>query len=190
MLARRNSLTELEIYNKSKQIQEIFTASSFFEKSKVLGVYLAHCSEVRTEIIIEAGFRIRKTIAVPRVIDSASMRFYEIDNISKNSLLEGKYGIPEPKRTERDISEAMDLLIAPGIAFDLHGYRLGHGMGYYDRFLESKGHLTVIGLAFDFQLTRTRFLPHSKDDIKIDNIVTETGFHSFPSRLNRSQYLF
>ena len=62
MLARRNSLTELEIYNKSKQIQEIFTASSFFEKSKVLGVYLAHGSEVRTEIIIEAGFRIRKTI--------------------------------------------------------------------------------------------------------------------------------
>jgi 5-formyltetrahydrofolate cyclo-ligase len=73
----------------------------------------------------------------------------------------------------------MDLLIVPGIAFDLHGYRLGHGMGYYDNFLRNNGQMTVIGLAFDIQIIKTRFLPHSKYDVKIGNVVTESGFQSF-----------
>jgi 5-formyltetrahydrofolate cyclo-ligase len=176
MLAKRDRLTELEIHNKSKQIQETFTASHFFKESRVLGVYLAHGSEVRTQTIIEAGFENRKIIGVPRVIDSSSIKFYEIEAFSMNFLLKGKFGIPEPKGTERDVTRSIDLLIVPGIAFDLHGYRLGHGMGYYDRFLKRKENMKVIGLAFDFQLTKTRFLPHDIHDMKIDNILTETGF--------------
>lgn len=177
MLAKRNGLTELEIHNKSKQIQDIFTTSSFFEEASILGVYLAHGSEVKTQMIIEAAFRNMKTIAVPRVIDSTSVRFYEIDEYGMNSLLKGRFGILEPNGTENDVSKAMDLLIVPGIAFDSHGYRLGHGMGYYDNFLRNKGQMTVIGLAFDFQIIK--ILPHSKYDMKVDNVVTETGFHSF-----------
>jgi len=178
MLAKRNGLTEPEIHSKSRRIQEIFTTSSFFEEANILGVYLAHGSEVRTWMIIEAAFRNMKTIAVPRVIDSASMRFYEINQYSMNSLLKGKFGILEPNGTESDVSEAVDLLIVPGIAFDLNGYRLGHGMGYYDNFLRNKGQMTVIGLAFDFQILKIGLLPHSKYDMKVDNVVTEMGFHS------------
>ena len=96
-----------------------------------------------------------------------------------NSLVKGKFGILEPNGTESDVSAAMDLLIVPGIAFDLHGYRLGRGMGYYDNFLRNKGQMTVIGLAFDIQIRRTGFLPHSKHDLNVDIVVTETGFRSF-----------
>jgi 5-formyltetrahydrofolate cyclo-ligase len=179
LIARRNSLSKLEIRNKSKQIQEIFTASSFFEQSEVLGVYLAHGSEVKTRMIIDAGLRNMKTIAVPRVIDSGSMRFYKIDEYGTDSFFKGKFGILEPKRTGSDLSKSMDLLIVPGIAFDLHGYRLGYGMGYYDNFLRSKRKMTVIGLAFDFQIKRKQTLPHSKYDIKVDHVVTESGFQPF-----------
>lgn len=179
MLAKRNCLTELEINSKSKQIQEIFTASSFFEQANILGVYLSHGSEVRTQKIIEACFRNMKTIAVPRIIDSKSIRFHEIDEHRMNSLLKGKFGILEPNSTENEVSKSMDLLMVPGIAFDLHGYRLGHGMGYYDNFLRNNGQMTVIGLAFDIQILKTRFLPHSKYDVKIGNVVTESGFQSF-----------
>jgi 5-formyltetrahydrofolate cyclo-ligase len=179
MLAKRNCLTELEINSKSKQIQEIFTASSFFEQANILGVYLSHGSEVRTQKIIEAGFRNMKTIAVPRVMDSKSMRFHEIDEYRMNSLRIGKFGILEPNGTEIEVSKSMDLLIVPGIAFDLHGYRLGHGMGYYDNFLRNNGQVTVIGLAFDIQIIKTQFLPHSMYDVKIGNLVTESGFQSF-----------
>jgi 5-formyltetrahydrofolate cyclo-ligase len=179
MLAKRNRLTELEIHDKSKQIQEAFTASNFFEEANTLGVYLSHGSEVRTQKIIEACFRDMKTIAVPRVIDSASMSFHEIDEYHMNSLLKGKFGILEPDGTESEVSKSMDLLIVPGVAFDLHGYRLGHGMGYYDKFLRNNGQTTAVGLAFDIQILKTQLLPHSKYDVKIGNVVTESGFQSF-----------
>ena len=178
MLAKRNGLNEQEIHSKSKLIQEIFTASTLFKESNILGVYLSHDSEVETRMIIEAGLRKMKTIAVPRVIDSGSMSFHKINGFRMNSLVKGKFGILEPNGTESDVSAAMDLLIVPGIAFDLHGYRLGRGMGYYDNFLRNKGQMTVIGLAFDIQIRRTGFLPHSKNDMKVDIVVTETGFRS------------
>lgn len=179
ILAKRNALTEQEIQSKSRQIQEIFTASSLFRESHVLGVYLSHESEVKTQMIIEAGLRKMKTVAVPRVIDSGSLSFHKIDRFRMNSLAKGKFGILEPNGTEKDVSAAIDLLIVPGVAFDLHGYRLGRGMGYYDNFLRNKGQMTVIGLAFDIQIRRTGFLPHSKHDMKVDIVVTETGFRSF-----------
>lgn len=178
MIARRNNLSELEIHNKSKLIQETFTSSSFFEQSVVLGVYLAHGSEVKTWMIIDVGLRNMKTIAAPAVIDSATMRFYKIDRYDMDSFVRGKFGILEPKRTGSDLSKSMDLLIVPGVAFDLCGNRLGYGMGYYDNLLRDRGKMTVIGLAFDFQIKRNQTLPHSKYDFKVDQVVTETGFQS------------
>jgi 5-formyltetrahydrofolate cyclo-ligase len=175
MLAKRNGLTELEILSKSKQIQEILIASRYFEESKVLGVYIPRGSEVRTQMIIDEGFKSMKTVSIPRIIDASMMRFYEMNEDRIRNLVNGKFGIPEPTGTENDVSGAMDLLIVPGIAFDLQGYRLGHGMGYYDNFLRNKGKLRSIGLAFELQVTKKRFLPRYKYDMKVDNIVTETG---------------
>jgi 5-formyltetrahydrofolate cyclo-ligase len=177
MLAKRNALTGFEIYHKSMQIQEILTRSRIFERSKVLGVYIAYGSEVRTRMIIEAGFRTNKVIGVPKVIDPNIIKFYQVHDFTTKSLCNGKYGISEPKETTKDVSEMIDLLIVPGLAFDTRGYRLGHGRGYYDRFLTEKRNMISIGLAFDFQLAKTQTLPHTRDDMKIDKIVTETGIH-------------
>jgi 5-formyltetrahydrofolate cyclo-ligase len=89
--------------------------------------------------------------------------------------------IPSPT----DAAEALtpDLVIAPLIAFDAAGYRLGQGGGYYDRTLEilrsaalrAKGRLFVIGLAYAGQ--QVERIPRGAHDQPLDAILTESGYH-------------
>ena len=86
----------------------------------------------------------------------------------------GAFGILEPRPTgiEHQADEA-DLIVVPGVAFDLSGHRIGYGKGYYDRFLkhpERKTHL--VGLCHDFQLIDGS-IPIDRHDIQMDIIVTD-----------------
>ena len=82
------------------------------------------------------------------------------------------YGILEPKKDKiKNISsDKIDLIIVPGVAFDLKGNRMGHGKGYYDRFLNLVKS-TSIGLAFEFQIIEN--IPVESHDKPIDMIITE-----------------
>lgn len=64
-----------------------------------------------------------------------------------------------------------DLLIIPGIAFDIRGYRLGLGKGHYDRYLSKNNKSKTIGVCFSDNLLER--LPNEPHDCKMDYIVTE-----------------
>ena len=84
--------------------------------------------------------------------------------------------IPSP--TEDAEALTPDLVIAPLVAFDRHGYRLGQGGGYYDRTLaalRAAGRLFVIGLAYAGQ--EVDQVPRDAHDQPLDAILTETGYH-------------
>ncbi len=71
-----------------------------------------------------------------------------------------------------------DIVIAPLLAFDTAGFRLGQGGGYYDRTLEglrAAGPLFVIGLAYAGQGIDA--VPREAHDQPLDAILTETGYH-------------
>ena len=85
----------------------------------------------------------------------------------------GAYNILEPKIDsiiDVDIS-LIDLIIVPGVVFDIYGNRIGHGKGYYDRLLNSTNNIFSIGLAYKFQVVD--FIKSEKHDEKIDYIITE-----------------
>lgn len=76
-----------------------------------------------------------------------------------------------------------DLVIAPLLAFDRAGYRLGQGGGYYDRTLEQlrkAGSVFVIGLAYAGQ--QIDAAPRDDHDQPLDAILTETGYYRVPTR--------
>ncbi len=95
---------------------------------------------------------------------SIEVRPYE----GADKMKKGKFGIPEPQ-TET-YKGKIDLIFVPGVAFDKAGNRMGRGGGYYDRFLRNFRHTTKIGVAYDFQITKT--IPTTWNDIKLDKVIT------------------
>ena len=82
----------------------------------------------------------------------------------------GKFGVREPAASCAEIPlNRFDLVLVPGLAFDLHGHRLGRGKGFYDRIL-AKASGIKCGVAYDFQLLES--IPTEAHDAKVDFIFT------------------
>jgi 5-formyltetrahydrofolate cyclo-ligase len=97
----------------------------------------------------------------------------QITGLDKD-LVKNGFGILEPrKEAEPADIRKIDLILVPGVAFDRLGNRLGHGKGFYDRFLESCNNAYTIGIAYDFQVFNN--IPCELHDKKMDAITTESG---------------
>ena len=68
---------------------------------------------------------------------------------------------------------SFDLIIAPMLAFDSAGNRLGRGGGWYDKFIASQPQALNIGVAYALQQADN--IPTEPHDQKLDYIVTEQG---------------
>ena len=168
MLNKRNSLSKLEIFEKSRVIQEQVIHSHQFKHADVVGAYFPN-----TQQIIKVQLENDKTLALPR-IDNDEIIFHKISGkyYQERLLIEGRMGIKEPRSSCIRASD-LDIVIVPAIAFDKNGSRLGYGRGYYDRFIAGKkNRIFTIGLGFDFQLIEDE-IPTSSSDEKINMIVTE-----------------
>ncbi|MDD3585788.1 MAG: 5-formyltetrahydrofolate cyclo-ligase [Thermoguttaceae bacterium] len=104
------------------------------------------------------------------------------DLVLKKELTQGQFGILEPHMSLRndpghvvELSE-IDVVLVPGIAFDLVGGRLGRGAGFYDRFLSRLSkHATLIALALGEQLVEA--VPMEEHDRRVNYLVKTRGVH-------------
>jgi 5-formyltetrahydrofolate cyclo-ligase len=84
------------------------------------------------------------------------------------------WGIAEPKVDKAELEP--DVVIAPLLAFDTTGWRLGYGGGFYDRTLKklrSHKEIIVVGLAFDEQ--QVDAVPHLDYDQRLDWVLRPSG---------------
>ena len=87
-------------------------------------------------------------------------------------LTPGRYGIPDPSGVGWE-PQLADLIVVPGVAFDLSGRRIGYGKGYYDRSLHRlEGSGRLVGFCYDFQLLQE--IVGEPHDVTMDIIVTES----------------
>lgn len=82
----------------------------------------------------------------------------------------GFRGLAEPVGPAQ-VAPALDVVLVPGVAFDALGHRLGHGLGFYDRFLATVS-ATRIAIAFDEQIVE--HVPTEAFDVGMHAIVTPT----------------
>lgn len=178
VLQKRNSLSNFQIARRSKLIQDKLIGSAEFIESKSIGVYLPVGSEVQTDHIIRNALELDKTVLLPRVIiNELDFFIVEKHDYYHDSFDVNKFGIKEPKKTNMKL-DFIDLLIVPGIVFDSHGYRIGYGYGYYDKFMAEKNFSKSIGLAYDFQVMKNP-IPKFEFDKKIDILITDDRIQVF-----------
>ena len=96
--------------------------------------------------------------------------FHKLESIKDVEL--NKYHIREPLFSS-EIIDNIEIMIVPGIAFDVSKNRIGYGKGYYDRYL-SKHECYKVGLAFDEHLHKE--IPADSFDIKMDIVITDKRF--------------
>ncbi len=185
ILKKRHSLSKDYIKNKSQQIFLKLAESVEYINSRNIMFYVATRNEVQTEEMIKTSIKMGKNISVPIIlpecINLAPSKIFDFDV----ELEKGKKGILEPKKEYYRLfpPENIDLIIIPGVAFDLSGNRIGRGFGYYDNFLKKiRSSTKIIALAFEMQIVEK--IITDKNDIPVHKIITEKRIITFVSRIS------
>lgn len=176
-LKRRGAIERRK--EKSRAAAEYLLASDWYRRASAVFLYLSYQSEADTGRILEQAWRQGKPVAAPRV-EGEKLVFYRI--CSEEDTKEGYRGIREPvSGCSPLIPGREDLILVPGAAFDLRGYRMGYGGGFYDRFLaKTRSGCVRIGFAFEEQVWSK--IPTEAHDCRLDGIVTEDGIRIFSQR--------
>lgn len=172
---KRQKLSREEIEGKSKLIKEKLFSLPEFQSARTVAFYVAmkKSNEVETEEMIKESLKLGKRVLVP-ITDLVEDKIAFSEIKSFDDLVPSTFDILEPVPELRKIfpHEAIRLAIVPGIVFDLHGHRIGYGLGFYDKFLSQlTKYVTKIGLAFEFQIVGK--LPNESHDITLDKLISE-----------------
>ncbi|MDN4493305.1 5-formyltetrahydrofolate cyclo-ligase [Ureibacillus aquaedulcis] len=171
----RHSLQEMnseQFMLSSLHIKENFFKEPSILEGKTIAITISNKQEVDTKEIIEMLWTLNKRVVVPKCNpNDRSMNFYEIENFNQLENVYMDLQEPIPEITRLVPSENIDCIIVPGIVFDVNGYRIGYGGGYYDRYLTHFNGM-LISLAFNIQVKEK--VPSENYDIPVDLILTET----------------
>jgi 5-formyltetrahydrofolate cyclo-ligase len=148
-------------------LPSISTADTIF-------AYLPLAEEVDLTPLLTTWIEESRTVCVPIVTwESKAMHAVGLPTLDRESLIERKYGLREPRDPQSIPAETIDVMLVPGLGFDRDGGRLGRGGGYYDRYLEINRSPIVIGVAFDCQMLDS--IVKQEHDQLMTVVVTPSG---------------
>ncbi len=128
-------------------------------------------AEIETAGILHAAWQSGRSVALPVAPPLGQpLLFRWVDETT--DLVGSRYGAMEPGASAPVAAvDELDLLVVPGLAFDVRGARLGYGGGYYDRTLVGAG--SAIMLAFACQ--QVDRVPEEPHDQRLATVITEEG---------------
>ncbi|SHH53271.1 5-formyltetrahydrofolate cyclo-ligase [Clostridium collagenovorans DSM 3089] len=170
---KRHKLSVKEVANKSSYIE--IQLDKIISKLNVKNImlYYSFKNEVSTEKYITKLLNSDFNVILPySQISTKAIIPYLIKNL-KEDLSKSSFGILEPNININSVFpiDKIEVVVIPGIAFDIQGNRMGFGAGFYDRFLIKNENMIKIAICYDFQLLNS--IPNEPHDVKMDIIITE-----------------
>ena len=175
----RNSIDEQKLLCKSNAVFNNLINIDIIKDSKIFFVYNSFNREVSTQKIIEFLLDNNKTVLIPKC-NKETETMVAVEYTDDTKLEKGNYGINEPINYDVFLGD-IDVVIVPGIAFDIFGNRIGYGKGYYDKFLDNKD-ICKIALSYEETISHS-MLPHDSGDIVMDYIVSDRGVYKINSKV-------
>lgn len=204
-----NKLTLNDIQVQSNLTYNTIINNEIFKKADSIGIYMnLPLSELQTYQIINYSITNNKLVYLPKIVplskfhdikrhenQKSCLHFLNVKTIEEinNLPIKGKYKIREPdfefnKEVEKSTptndllinKRKLDILFLPGVAFTRTGERLGHGVGFYDDFIQRYEALhgdkpILIGLGLKEQLiandTESNYLHMEEHDEPLDYVI-------------------
>ena len=172
MQNRLVAMSDEQRKDKSRKACRKLVSTPEFQNASTIMLYMSLPHELDTSEAILNAWQMGKTVVVPKVswqqrhmipveINSLETGFASEVSGLRNPIM----GVPVP-------FEEIDLVVAPGLAFDRKGQRLGRGGSFYDRFFTNKElHCAKCGIGFSEQVIES--VPAVEHDIPVDFLVTD-----------------
>lgn len=163
--ARKCLLSAVERMEAANRVFEQLERTAAFMMSDNILLYHSLPDELSTVEFINK-WHDRKHFYLPRV-NGVNLDILPYD---RSRLHVGAFNIEEPDGDEVTPIDMIELIVVPGVAYDVNGNRIGRGKGYYDRLL-AESHAVKIGVGYDFQLVdEIEAEPH---DVCVDIVITD-----------------
>lgn len=146
-----------------------------YKSSTCVMCYLSMRGEPATAKLIDKMLADGKRVCIPLCTDVEEHIMVAKLYTGKEMLVAGAYGIMEPSAEAEDVApEEIDFIVAPCVSCDRECRRLGHGAGYYDRFLP-KTNGPIAALCYEKMMSEE--VPIDEYDRLMDAVVTEKDIY-------------
>lgn len=162
------------------KLAERFPIRLFERYGPVVSGYVALNDELDPGPLLARLRSLGGRICLPRLEGDGAMTFRDA---ASGDLEAGPFGTQQPRSGAEVLRPS--LVLAPLLAFDARGARLGYGKGFYDRAiaqLRMTGRVFYLGLAYAQQ--QADVVPADRSDIPLDWV--ETPLNSIPLFLGRA----
>ena len=176
---KRLQIPELELAAAKASL--LLQAQPVWQKSSSVLFYASLRDELDIWPLWKQGYQDGKIVALPRYSTEGNAYVACQVNALSPRLVRGAFGVWQPEDCYPVIPlNQLDLILVPGVAFDVTGRRLGRGRGFYDRLLKDvRG--AKVGVGLDEQIEPA--IPAEPHDVTLDYLLTPTRWLSFDPRV-------
>ena len=154
----------------SERICQRVIAEPSYQAAETVFCFVGTGGEPDTRRILRDALEAGKRVGVPLCISDGIMEVRQITDLDRD-LRSGYFGILEPLPGQPRIdAKDIDFAVLPCVTCDHQGNRLGHGKGYYDRFLQGTDFPTCM---ICFEALVSEGIPMDAYDQRADSVITD-----------------